>query len=497
MKIEWEPGWHSEASITQKRVISCMLSVTICVAYQCAQRQPDPTSGDEEPLMSTDSHVQPRGEFPYRFPVVVGFAITFVISGALVLWAVLQTPAAGSPITVVGGLLVLALSTAVGGLVRGVQMTRHYRVATASMNGDMVRLAEDVLPAMARELRTGATPDEAVKSRKNDFSVPHRRVIKAMSKELAASEKVRAAALSTCSSAAGRVQALATGMLADLREMEGKHESEDVLADLLKLDHSTAQAGRLADSIAVLTGARSGRRWTKPIVMESVLRGSMGRISSYQRIRLHSTSTVAVVGYAAEGVMHALAEIMDNATKFSPPTEEVHVYVEEVHSGVVVTVEDSGLAMSDAALAHAEQAVSETPLDLAEISGSRLGLAVVGCLARKHELSVSFRASARGGTGVVMMIPQKLITQPRSEPERPAEEPAQAKPTLDPSVETENESTDPGALPKRRRGRTLTAVRSAPASRQTEDKRPDAGSRFGAFSQSRRDESSTSDDEPR
>ncbi len=122
--------------------------------------------------------------------------------------------------------------------------------------------------------------------------------------------------------------------------MENRHD-EDVLGDLLQLDHRTAQAGRLADSIAVLTGGRSGRRWTKPIVMESVLRGAMGRISAYQRVRLHSTSAVAVVGHAAEGVMHALAELMDNAAKFSPPTEEVHVYVEELTTGVMVTIEDA------------------------------------------------------------------------------------------------------------------------------------------------------------
>lgn len=133
------------------------------------------------------------------------------------------------------------------------------------------------------------------------------------------SETERAAAVAACANAAGRMQALATSMLADLREMEHRHASEDVLGDLLHLDHRTAQAGRLADSIAVLTGARSGRRWAKPIVMESILRGAMGRISGYQRIRLHSTSDVAVAGHAAEGIMHALAELLDNAANFSPP----------------------------------------------------------------------------------------------------------------------------------------------------------------------------------
>jgi hypothetical protein len=143
----------------------------------------------------------------------------------------------------------------------------------------------------------------------------------------------------------------------------------------------------------------------------------MGRIGAYQRVRLHSTSTVAVAGHAAEGVMHALAELMDNATSFSPPAAEVHVYVEEVYTGVVITIEDGGLVMSDVALERAQKAVSAAPLDLTTLSGTRLGLAVVGCLARKHGLTISFRPSSRGGTGVVMMIPQELITQSR-EPSR-------------------------------------------------------------------------------
>ncbi|MEV6569623.1 ATP-binding protein [Streptomyces sp. NPDC051577] len=233
--------------------------------------------------------------------------------------------------------------------------------------------------------------------------------------DLRRAESGRAAAMAAAANAAGRMQALATGMLADLRDMEHRHADEDVLGDLLHLDHRTAQAGRLADSIAVLTGARSGRRWAKPIVMESILRGAMGRIGGYQRVRLHSTSDAAIAGHAAEGVMHALAELLDNAANFSPPTAEVHVYVEEVPAGIIITVEDSGLVMSEVQLRRAEQAVTAESLDLAGLSGTRLGLAVVGRLARKHGLTVSFRPSARGGTGALMMLPQDLISNTRNE----------------------------------------------------------------------------------
>lgn len=225
-------------------------------------------------------------------------------------------------------------------------------------------------------------------------------------------ESARAAALAATANAAGRMQALSTGMLADLRAMEEKHHDEEVLADLLHLDHRTAQAGRLADSVAVLTGARSGRRWARPIAMESILRGAMGRISGYQRVRVHSASDTAVAGHAAEGVMHALAELLDNAANFSPPTAEVHVYVEEVPAGVIVSVEDSGLVMGEAQQRRAERAVSGESAGLGGLTGTRLGLGVVGRLARRYGLRVSYRPSARGGTGVLMLVPQDILVTP-------------------------------------------------------------------------------------
>ncbi|WP_406125230.1 ATP-binding protein [Streptomyces sp. NBC_00989] len=318
----------------------------------------------------------------------------------------------------------------------------------------------------------------------------------------------RAAALSATANAAGRMQALATGMLADLRAMEERHSDEDVLADLLHLDHRTAQAGRLADSVAVLTGARSGRRWARPIAMESILRGAMGRISGYQRVRVHSASDTAVAGHAAEGVMHALAELLDNAANFSPPSAEVHVYVEEVPAGVILSVEDSGLVMGDIQLRRAERAVSGDSTELGGLTGTRLGLAVVGRLARKYGLKVSYRPSARGGTGVLMLVPQDILVPqdapapqeslalpeppaalPKPEPET-VPEPVVVDPPwvsysagrtladLDPDPVPTHESPDRGALadavtdvanalpeglPKRRRGQALAEAERARA----------------------------------
>ncbi|MFJ9416914.1 sensor histidine kinase [Streptomyces sp. NPDC101227] len=350
-------------------------------------------------------------------------AVALVVTGGLCVWAVLLAPPSVRMLLAWGGGAGgAALSAAVATAVFQERLVRHYRSRIGDIRGEADRLADETLPALVAELRDGASVDTALSRTVTPTAGSHQRILRTLAEEVGRGERMRAAAMSACANAAGRVQALATGMLADLREMEDRH-GEEVLGDLMKLDHTTAQAGRLADSIAVLTGARSGRRWNKPIAMESILRGAMGRISAYRRIQLHSSSDVAIAGHAAEGIMHALAEIMDNATSFSPPLSPVHVYVEEAQAGVVVSVEDSGLVMGEAALQRAQQSVSAATLDLMSLSGTRLGLAVVGCLARKHGLNVSFRPSARGGTGVVVLIPQQLVTEARPPAQQAAHPP--------------------------------------------------------------------------
>ncbi|WP_406496358.1 ATP-binding protein [Streptomyces sp. NBC_00846] len=440
---------------------------------------------------------------PSSRPTALALLISLVVTGSLCLWAVVAAPDSVRTTLAWGaGAAAVALSAAVATAVHARATANRQRARLAAetqrFTGEISRLvsasaaegqrftAETARIKAAAAAETARITTQAAADTERLTGEVERLTARADR-----SDTERSAAIAACANAAGRMQALATGMLADLREMEHRHSAEDVLGDLLHLDHRTAQAGRLADSIAVLTGARSGRRWAKPIVMESILRGAMGRISGYQRVRLHSTSDVAVAGHAAEGVMHALAELLDNAANFSPPTAEVHVYVEEVPAGIVLTVEDSGLVMSDVQLRRAEHAVSADHQDLTGLSGTRLGLAVVGRLARKHGLTVSFRPSARGGTGALMMLPQELLTRaavpvpaqvpppapvagqssgPATEP-MPEPEPAHTAATTAPAADVPDSPDSPSSettrnlprfgesgLPKRSRGRTLAAA---------------------------------------
>ncbi|MGX1025970.1 signal transduction histidine kinase [Streptomyces ambofaciens] len=399
------------------------------------------------------------------------------------------------------------------------QALRETRRGTAELE----HLTNSTLPAAVEKLRDGTSAEIVLAELEWPRGAQARACAELFVRELAHSERRTAAAQAASAKSLSRVQAKAVGMLADLRDMQDRH-GEEVLGDLLRLDHSTSQLGLITDRLALLMGGRSSRAWNRPIVMESILRGAVGRIAAYQRVRMHCSTDAAISGYAAEGVMHLLAELMDNAANFSPPIDEVHVYVEERTAGIVVTIEDSGLKMADAAMRHAEQAVSGRMNDLASLQGTRLGLAVVGRLAAKYGVGVSYRPSSRGGTGVVVLVPPQLLAQQRDPGPAltgrtfggggvttvPGPAPAAEAPLLTrrvPDVRPEEwtgppeqaarsgpVTATPGGLPMRSPGRTMA---EAEAERERRDhQRPpvdptgsasrDAGASFGAFHRGRR-----------
>ncbi|MFF8436551.1 sensor histidine kinase [Streptomyces bacillaris] len=335
-----------------------------------------------------------------------------------------------------------------------------------AMTAQVERFTRETLPSVTARLRAGETGASV----RAETVLPEHPLLRTSAesvvRELALSERRALAAQTASAKALSRVQAKAVSMLADLRAMQERH-GEEVFGDLLKLDHSTSQLGLMTDRLALLMGGRPSRAWNRPIVMESILRGAVGRIAAYQRVRLHCSSTAAISGFAAESVMHLLAELMDNAANFSPPIDEVHVYVEERGTGIVVTIEDSGLKMADAAMRRAADSVSGRLTDLATLQGTRLGLAVVGQLALKHQISVNYRPSSRGGTGVVVLLPRQLIAQQNREdhqsPSLPTAAPVRPPATADASVPPPATSVTPP---------TGTALRSLPAPASPPDLTP-------------------------
>lgn len=283
-----------------------------------------------------------------------------------------------------------------------------------------VRLASEVLPGAVARLQQGEFAEDVLSEADlGDALSPglraaHEAVLRSVVKAVDAEEDLRESAQRAFVNIARRVQAIVHQQSSDLREMEDRHgQDPEVFGDLLRLDHGTALIGRLADSIAVLGGARPGRQWSKPVPLFSVLRGAMSRILDYQRVELHSVSELAVVGLAVEPLIHAVAELLDNATRYSPPQTRVHLTAVEVQAGVAVEIEDGGVGLGEEARGRAEQVLQQAQggIDLNDLGEMpRLGLAVVGRLSQAYRFRVSLRPSAYGGVRAVLIVPEDLIT---------------------------------------------------------------------------------------
>ena len=147
----------------------------------------------------------------------------------------------------------------------------------------------------------------------------------------------------------------------------------------------------------MLGGARPGRQWSKAVPLYSVLRGAMSRIIDYQRVELHSVSEVAVVGPAVEPLIHALAELLDNATRYSPPQTRVHLTAVEVQSGIAIEIEDGGVSMSEEARKRAERMLRQAQqgIDLNDLGETPAARPRRGRPARRRRTASRSRCAPR------------------------------------------------------------------------------------------------------
>ena len=149
---------------------------------------------------------------------------------------------------------------------------------------------------------------------------------------------------------ARRSQVLVERQLELLDELEREESDPDQLDNLFKLDHLAARMRRNDDSLLVLAGSESTRRWSDPVALPAVVLAAVAEIEHYPRVRHEAIDPVHVVGHAVGDLVHLLAELLENATVFSPPHTPVQVTArggERV--GAIIEISDDGLGMSPAA----------------------------------------------------------------------------------------------------------------------------------------------------
>ncbi|MEV8313702.1 ATP-binding protein [Streptomyces sp. NPDC059900] len=299
---------------------------------------------------------------------------------------------------------------------------RQERLA-AAREAEVAHLAGVRLPAIAERVRAGQRlegvpgPLAAPGETGEEFA----RALAAVSAALGSDEAVRRerglrdSVQAAFESVARTMHAMATVQQQVLDRVERSIDDQHLMAEVMKADHAAAQMTRKAQTLLVMCGIWPARRETRPVSLYDCVRGAQSRIVEYSRIEVHGGQTLYAVPPAVEGLMHAIAELLENATVFSPSRSQVVVTIREVGAGAVLEIDDAGLGMPPDVL-HRAMGQLRDDQDLARLGAvPRLGLACVGRWSRELGFNVELSgASAYGGTRAVTFVPFRLLTEPPS-----------------------------------------------------------------------------------
>lgn len=209
---------------------------------------------------------------------------------------------------------------------------------------------------------------------------------------------------------AQRLHALVNRALARLDDLESEVEDPDLLGGLFGVDHLVTQFRRQVESLAVMGGAVP-RRINKPVPLPTVLRQGVAEIEQYARVRVIQPPEGTLPGYAAAEVIHLLAELVENAARFSAPETQVTLRAERVPAGLAIEIDDRGLPMAPEKLDRMNRLLTRPDqFDIREqLEDGRIGLFVVAQIARRHDIDVALRRNIYGGTQAVVVLPSALL----------------------------------------------------------------------------------------
>ncbi|MDP9863752.1 MULTISPECIES: sensor histidine kinase [Streptosporangium] len=361
-------------------------------------------------------------------------------------------------IGIAGGIGLIAV---IASIIISVRFGRRLAAELAGLRSTALDLADVRLPRVVERLRRGEEVDVQAEAPPiaADGSIEIRDVAHAFDSvqhtavEAAVGQaNLRRGVSQVFVNLARRKQGLLHRQLTLLDSMQRRATDPDSLEDLFRLDHLTTRMRRHAESLIILSGAAPGRAWRRPVAVVDIVRAAIAEVEDYKRVSVPPMPDASLDGAAVADITHLIAELIENATIYSPPQTTVTVRGDVVANGFAVEVEDRGLGLSAMEYAAINERLASPPeFDLAD--SDRLGLFVVGQLAARHGIQVLLRGSAFGGTTAIVLIPRAVLAETPSPltltaerlTERPADLPQPAQPAALPPARSDS------GLPRRTR----------------------------------------------
>jgi hypothetical protein len=175
------------------------------------------------------------------------------------------------------------------------------------------------------------------------------------------------------------------------------------------MDHLVTRMRRNSENLLLLAGHENPRKWSESVPLADIARAATSEIEQYNRVTLNIPPGVSVIGQAVSDVVHLLAELVENATIFSPKDTQVVVGMQELTSGgVLLEVVDKGIGVSEARLTDMNWRLDNPPT--IDVSVSRhMGLFAVARLAERHRVRVRLRPAPPQGLSALVWLPDSVI----------------------------------------------------------------------------------------
>jgi signal transduction histidine kinase len=193
-----------------------------------------------------------------------------------------------------------------------------------------------------------------------------------------------------------RNQNLLGRLIDSVTQMEHDETDPKLLKRLFALDHLATRMRRNAESLLLLAGLDPHRQWSAPVPIVQVVRGALGEVENYQRVAIRAIDDAVVKGAAAADVTHLVAELLENAIRFSPPDREVEVIGRAVDGDYELAIIDAGLGMSGTELDEANRRLAGGE-SFTVAPSKYLGHYVVGVQAARLGMQVRLQPSPASG----------------------------------------------------------------------------------------------------
>jgi signal transduction histidine kinase len=206
-----------------------------------------------------------------------------------------------------------------------------------------------------------------------------------------------------------RSQALIERLAGTIDSLEQNEDNPELLASLFSMDHMVTRMRRNSENLLLLGGHEGARKWSDPVSLADVVRAATSEIEHYSRVVFSIQPGIAVIGPAVSDVVHLLAELIENATLYSPTDTTIQVSGHEVTSGgVLMEITDMGIGIAEERLAEMNYRLRSTPV--IDVSVSRhMGLFAVARLAQRHNVQVMLRPASPQGLTALVWLPDSVI----------------------------------------------------------------------------------------